>query len=140
MLRLTLFVIAVLAATPARAGDAQAAPAPGPVWLGVEEGLARAKSLDFPVLVWLASRGCASCGAEGFANPDVREMLPDFVMVRADLTRARGWDLPERGPVVALLDSEGNPLPDLHVEAGPDGRLAPEEIIDLLSSGLDVLR
>ena len=114
---------------------------PGAInWLAYKDGIAKAQATGFPMLVWITSGTCPRCASQTFEDPDVVEMLADFVPVLAPSALAEQLALEKGRAHAVLLDGSGAPLPDLTVSAQDDGTLPVEDVIDLMSSGLDVVR
>ena len=146
MLRSSLILIALLAAVPAHAGNGEQETEPTSRntsaigWLSYADGLAAARGLGMPILLWIAPASCPDCGANTFDDPEVIGLLSDFVPVRVTDEVAPRL-LASKGELhVMLLDQSGAPLPDLTVEADDPRTLPTDALIDLMSSGLDVLR
>ena len=114
--------------------------ASGIAWLDYSDGVDAAKGSGVPILIWIAPASCPECGAKTFDDPEVIEMLSDFVPVRATDDVAPKLSAPKGELHVMLLDHTGAPLPDLSVFADTQGALPVHEVIDLMSSGLDVVR
>lgn len=113
-------------------------PSARPEWQTLDDGLAEAAATGLPVLVVIAP--CPACGGHAFNDPAVTGMLADFVTVRGGLAEARRLGLPDEGVHALLLDPAGEPVEDLALTVENGWDLEPAAVIDLLSSGLDVLR
>ncbi|MEM7744571.1 MAG: hypothetical protein AAF409_12765 [Pseudomonadota bacterium] len=107
-------------------------------WLDLEEGLHRAKETGLPLVVWVAP--CGSCGKAAFEDPDVVSMLPDFVAVQGGPDEARRLGVSADRAHAVLLDAAGQPIDDIKVSAEQFGPLPTEQLIDAMSSALDIVR